>query len=147
MIPVATPPGRIVRLFVYGTLQPQAATPMADWIARRLVRSEPATMRGRLYAVQGDCGWFPALVRARGGGAQGTLCTVRLTRDDMATLDRYEGSEYRRAVVPVRTLHGRRIMAQAYVWRVGLPADSPAIAGGDFLAWLDAGRRRAFCGT
>lgn len=136
-----------MRLFLYGTLQPQVGTPMGAWIAARLVGSEPATVPGRLHAVRGGDGWFPALMAGGGRSVHGSLCTLRLTADDLAVLDRYEGREYRRLVVPVRTVAGRRIAAWTYVWRVGLPASAPAIDGGDFLAWLRTGRRRAFCGT
>lgn len=139
---------RRLRLFLYGTLQPQVGTDMGAWIAARLVASGPASAPGRLYGIRSDKGWFPALVPARGAqNVRGTLCTLRLEAGDLALLDRYEGAEYRRRTVPVRTAAGRRILAQTYEWRVGLPADASPIVGGDFLGWLHTGRRRAFGGT
>ncbi len=116
---------------------------MGDWLAARLLHAEPATMPGRLYAIGDPGGWFPALVPGR-QVVHGTVCTLRLGRGDLALLDRYEGAEYRRRALPVRTASGRCVKAQAYLWRAPLPPVAPAIAGGDFLAWLRAGRRRAF---
>jgi gamma-glutamylcyclotransferase (GGCT)/AIG2-like uncharacterized protein YtfP len=148
----AAGPGR-VRLFVYGTLQPRVGTPMGAWIAERLVRAEPATVAGRLWAVPAGeggpenepGGWFPALLPA--GPCRrvtGMVCTLRLTRAELGLLDRYEGHEYRRVALVARGLAGRGIAAQAYLWRVGLPPGSRPIADGDFLRWLRAGGRRAF---
>lgn len=133
------------RLFVYGTLQPQGGTRMGQWIAARLIRSEAASAPGRLFAVRGGNGWFPALLPPRGGKrVVGTLCWLSLGPGDLALLDRYEGSEYRRVAVPVRTMGGQREVAQLYLWKTALPHDEEAIADGDFLAWLRRTRRSAF---
>ncbi|MCJ2187247.1 gamma-glutamylcyclotransferase family protein [Novosphingobium beihaiensis] len=136
---------RPARLFVYGTLQPQAGTRMARWIKGRLVRSEAACVPGRLFAVQGGNGWFPALVPAKSGSrVQGTLCELALALGDLSLLDRYEGPEYRRACLPVQTGGGGSVPAQVYLWRIGLPPGAPAIAGGDFADWLRRTRRQPF---
>jgi gamma-glutamylcyclotransferase (GGCT)/AIG2-like uncharacterized protein YtfP len=136
---------RRLRLFVYGTLQPGGGTPMGDWVAARLIDIEPATVPGRLLAIREGDGWFPALLPARGGEqVRGTMCTLRLTPADLAFLDRYEGGEYRRVARSARSRSGRRIAVQLYAWRVAIPPACPTIAGGDFRAWLRAGRRRAF---
>ncbi|KHK92352.1 gamma-glutamylcyclotransferase family protein [Novosphingobium malaysiense] len=133
------------RLFVYGTLQPQAATRMGDWIAQRLVRCEPASAPGRLFAVRGGNGWFPALIPPSGQArVSGTLCWLDLEPGDLALLDRYEGREYRRVASPVRTASGLSEAGQLYLWRIALPDEAEAIAGGDFLAWLRRTGRRAF---
>lgn len=118
---------------------------MARWIAARLVKGEAASVPGRLFAIRGGNGWFPALVPAKSGArVRGTLCQLRLTPGDLARLDRYEGLEYRRAGLPVRTACGGRVRAQVYLWRIALPAKAPAIAGGDFPDWLRRTRRRPF---
>ncbi|MCJ2180781.1 gamma-glutamylcyclotransferase family protein [Novosphingobium album (ex Hu et al. 2023)] len=136
--------GRL-RLFVYGTLQPQAGTRMARWIEARLVKAEAASVPGRLFAVQGGNGWFPALVPAKSGArVQGTLCELRLAPGDLARLDRYEGQEYRRTCLPVRTGRAGLVPAQVYLWRIALPPEAPAIGCGDFAGWLLQTRRRAF---
>lgn len=121
-----------MRLFFYGTLRPDADTPMARWIAARLVRAEPGRAPGRLCAVPDARGWYPALVPGA-GRVRGVLCDLRLMPGDLARLDAYEGREYRRLALPVRTDRGR-IMAQAYGWRGGRPGC--VITGGDFLEWL-----------
>lgn len=136
---------RTLRLFVYGTLQPQAGTRMARWIEARMVAAEAASVAGRLHAIRGGNGWFPALVPAKSGARVcGTLCELRLAPGDLARLDRYEGLEYRRACLPVRTAGGGLTAAQTYLWRIALPPVAPAIAGGDFPRWLRRTRRRPF---
>ncbi|EIZ79700.1 hypothetical protein WSK_1677 [Novosphingobium sp. Rr 2-17] len=136
---------RTLKLFVYGTLQPHAGTRMAGWVASRQVWAEPASAPGRLQGVRGATGWFPALVPGKGAArVQGTLCVLRLTAGELALLDRYEGREYRRFALSVRTATGRRAVAQTYRWRVPLSTKSPTIARGDFLGWLRASRRRVF---
>lgn len=135
---------RTVRLFVYGTLQPHAGTRMAEWIAARLVHGVPAVAPGVLHAIDSADGWYPALLPAKGSArVQGTFCEVRMAVGDLALLDRYEGAEYRRIAVPVRTASGR-VLAQAYRWRVGMPDKAVRIAGGDFLDWLGANGGKAF---
>ncbi|EJL21794.1 gamma-glutamylcyclotransferase family protein [Novosphingobium sp. AP12] len=139
---------RTLRLFVYGTLQPQAGTAMGDWISARLVGIEPASAPGRLFAIGSEGGWFPALLPARGAcRLRGTLCELRLKPGELGRLDRYEGREYRRVTAPVRTASGRRGAAQLYLWRAPLPSGAPMIGGGNFLDWLRTGRRRPFSGT
>lgn len=134
-----------VRLFLYGTLQPGAGTVMGDWISARLVRGTGASAPGRLHGLRSKTGWFPALIPARGfHRVPGTLCEVRLRPGELAVLDRYEGGEYRRVTARVRTASGETMVARLYLWRVALPPDAPAIAGGDFLRWLRSGRRRSF---
>ena len=139
------PVKRVCRLFVYGTLQAQAGPRMGQWIAARLTRSEPASAPGRLFAVRGGNGWFPALLPPRGGKhVVGTLCWLSLGPGELALLDRYEGCEYRRVAAPVRTMEWQREVAQLYLWHTTLPHDVEAIADGDFLAWLRRTRRSAF---
>lgn len=139
-----SPPLKL-RLFLYGTLQPQAGTRIAGWLAARLESAEAASIPGRLHAIRGGTGWFPALVPAKGDGrVRGALCELRLRPGERALLDRYEGREYRRVTVCARTASGRRVAAQVYLWRVDLPPATPAISGGDFLEWLREGRRNAY---
>jgi len=133
------------RFFFYGTLQPGCGTRMASWVASRTARSVEASVPGRLHAVAGGNGWYPALLRARSGRrASGTLCELRLGPGDLARLDRYEGREYRRALLPVRTTSGKLRHAQAYVWRGALPSGASEIRAGNFVRWLAQTRRTAF---
>ncbi|MCT2399173.1 gamma-glutamylcyclotransferase family protein [Novosphingobium mangrovi (ex Huang et al. 2023)] len=133
------------RLFVYGTLQPQASTRMGRWVGARLEHAQAATVPGRLFAIRGGNGWFPALVPAKSGArVRGTLCDLVLAPGDLARLDRYEGREYRRMGLPVRTDDGTVRQAQVYLWRIALPPASPVIGDGDFLDWLRRTRRASF---
>lgn len=133
------------RLFVYGTLQPHAGTRMGGWIAERLLEARPASVPGRLHAVRGGNGWFPALTAAKGDSlVRGTLCTLSLEPGALARLDRYEGLEYRRVCLPV-SVGGRKAgHAQVYLWRIALPSDSLGIPRGDFLSWLRKTGRKSF---
>lgn len=118
---------------------------MARWIEARLAKAEAASVPGRLFAVHGGNGWFPALVPAKSGArVRGTLCELHLAPGDLARLDRYEGREYRRIGLPVRTRGAGLVRAQVYLWRIPLPVEAPAIAGGDFANWLLLTRRRPF---
>ncbi|MFC0203484.1 gamma-glutamylcyclotransferase family protein [Novosphingobium soli] len=131
-----------MRLFLYGTLQPQADTAIAAWVRARVVDAQPASVPGRLHGIDGGRGWYPALVRGT-GRVPGTLCALRLTRAELALLDRYEGCEYRRVTLPVRTASGQRVPAQAYLWRLAVPRGAPVIAGG-FAEWLGRTARCAY---
>ncbi|HKR92769.1 gamma-glutamylcyclotransferase family protein [Novosphingobium sp.] len=132
---------RRLRLFVYGTLQPQAGTPMARWIAARTLRAQPASAAGRLFALRAKEGWYPALIPAhRGLAVSGMLCELVLAPGELARLDLYEGQEYRRISQPVRTCDGRGMNAQLYSWRVALPPSRILIADGHFLDWMRAAR-------
>jgi len=139
---------RIMRtrtFFFYGTLQPGCGTGMAEWLESRLGPCTKASAPGALHAVSERNGWYPALIRGRAGQrVAGTLCEVRLGIGDLARLDRYEGHEYRRTVLPVITEQGGQMRALAYCWVGPLPKASVPIASGDFLGWLSATQRTAF---
>ena len=140
-MPAITEPARA--LFFYGTLQPGAGTAMAQWVAQRLLRAEPASVPGRLLAIRDGRRWYPALVPGQ-ARVRGTLCMLALKPGDWARLDRYEGREYRRVSRPARTGDGRRISARLYLWHRALPPGAMEITDGDFLAWLGRTRSTAF---
>lgn len=118
---------------------------MGGRVAARLVQSEPASAPGRLHAIRAGASWFPALVPGKGPArVHGTLCEMRLTAGELARLDRYEGREYRRVGLVVRTASGRGLSAQAYLWRIALPAKASLIERGNFLDWLRETRGKAF---
>ncbi len=131
------------RLFVYGTLQPQADTPMARWLAGRTVESVAATVPGRLYAIPDPRGWYPAGVAAADAAIAGALLTLDLAANDLARLDRYEGRDYRRTMVRARA-GGALVAAQAWRWDRQLPARARPVPSGDFRRWLDLTGHRAF---
>ncbi|PNU03700.1 gamma-glutamylcyclotransferase family protein [Novosphingobium guangzhouense] len=130
-----------MKFFFYGTLRPDAATAMAHWIAERVTRAERGSVPGRLYALPDRHGWYPALMRGA-GRVWGTVCHLRLRHGDLARLDSYEGPEYRRVTLPVRTDGGARTPAQVYVWRGACRGGH--LIGADFLEWLRASRHKAY---
>lgn len=133
-----------MQFFFYGTLLARAQTRMSRWIAPRIVRSAPATVRGRLLAMPAGGGWYPALL---GGGTKrvsGTVCTLRLGIGDLAQLDRYEGANYRRARAQLALAAGGKTNAEVYFWCGAMPAGARPVPDGDFLAWLEETGYRAF---
>jgi gamma-glutamylcyclotransferase (GGCT)/AIG2-like uncharacterized protein YtfP len=131
------------RLFLYGTLQPAADTPMARWLADRTVDARAARVPGRLFAIPDRRGWYPALVPGN-ASCLGTMILARLTREDRLMLDRYEGADYRLDRVRARDASGAVFPLATYTWRGRLPPDAHALPGGDFLSWLGPRRARAF---
>jgi gamma-glutamylcyclotransferase (GGCT)/AIG2-like uncharacterized protein YtfP len=131
-------------LFLYGTLQPAADTRMSRWLAQRSGAAMAASAPGRLVALRSGDGWYPALVPGRAGErCVGTLVRAVFGPGDLALLDRYEGREYRRGVLRVRTSAGSHA-AGVYVWHGAPPVGAIAIPGGDFLAWLARTGRSSF---
>jgi gamma-glutamylcyclotransferase (GGCT)/AIG2-like uncharacterized protein YtfP len=128
-------------IFVYGTLRRGATmhallAPGAEWVGR-------ARMRGRLF----DLGHFPGFADGRAGEwVQGEL--YRLAGADPAalldSLDRYEGTAFRREVREAVRDGGERVQAYVYVF-TGALRGRRRIASGDYLAEVSpaarAGRR------
>ena len=86
-------------LFVYGTLSDP------DLLAAVLGRATDArqclaAVAPGFVAVHYPRRIYPALVRAPGGRAEGLLL-LGLTAFELDLLDRFEGEEYRREIVPV----------------------------------------------
>lgn len=127
-----------MRFFLYGTLMQGSDTAMARWLGDRLDACEPGSVPGRMIAVRSATGWFPAILPrsgAQGGRVQGMVGEARLAPGELAVLDRYEGVEYRRAVMRVQTASGH-CTAQAWIWRFAPPPGSMPVPSGDFRAWL-----------
>ena len=99
------------RLFCYGTLQDEAV------VAALLGGVPPArgaVLRGyRRVALPGRP--WPGVIPVRGAVTLGTLYE-QLSPADVARLDRYEGTEYRRAIVRVLT-SGRPCRSWIYLPR------------------------------
>lgn len=101
MTTMSVPPCRGTLLFVYGTLRPFAAIPMALWLAAAAERVGEARTPGRLY----DLGSYPGLIapRRRGEWVAGDL--YRVTRRVLAALDRYEAPAFERVRATVELRH------------------------------------------
>ncbi len=136
-------PGRDSLLFVYGTLRPFVAIPMARWLAAEAHYVGPARARGRLY----DLGPYPGM-RAPYGPRQwvvGDLYRVASVRV-LRVLDRYEAgaARARPQFVRVRSVvtpqRGARRPAWVYLYRRGVWR-APRIWSGDYRRHLErAGR-------
>ena len=98
-------------LFVYGTLRRDAAGRQNALLGDARFAGE-ATTAGRLASI----GQYLALIVDRGGEEiAGELYELRSPRWE--TLDEYEGEDYRRVVIDVKTSDGRPARAWAYVLR------------------------------
>lgn len=86
-------------LFVYGTLRDPDL--LAAVLGRPLAAGEMlAAVAPGFRATHYPNRIYPALIRAPGGVAEG-LVLVGLSAFEWDLLDQFEGSEYRRAIVPV----------------------------------------------
>lgn len=95
------------RLFVYGTLQPNAS----DWwrLEPHAVSARPARMPGTLY----DTGLgYPALQLGDGPGVSGWVVHLAEPANALIELDEYEGAEYQR----VRVVLPGGMWCWTYVW-------------------------------
>lgn len=122
------------RLFVYGTLQSGLAN--AAHMATASFERVAATSPGHsLY----DLGPYPALVVGGEGVVMGEL--YRLSREDLARLDEFEGCPdlYQRAEIVLED--GTRAMA--YVMSPERVLGLARIPGGDFAAYLRSRPRTA----
>lgn len=133
--------------FFYGTLMQglRPAIPNIDF--NNFVGIGPATIAGRLYAIETPDGCYPALVLDTDNDARvHGYCfrNDRLTPDDVAALDRYElydpnnlaESEYRRIEASVHLDSGSNLVASLYAYNVALPDDARLIANGNFADFL-----------
>jgi gamma-glutamylcyclotransferase (GGCT)/AIG2-like uncharacterized protein YtfP len=101
------PAGFPGRVFVYGTLRPDAS----DWwrLEPHATGARPARMPGALY----DTGLgYPALLLGEGPGVAGWVVEVADPAQVLADLDEYEGTEYRR----VRVALPGGLWCWTYVW-------------------------------
>jgi len=121
----------IETVFVYGTLRAGGSNHFRMGGA---VHMGCGTVRGRLYRVD----WYPALFLDPGADVvQGELYQV--PRDAMASLDAFEGVEYRRVRVAVTCGNGGEV-TEAWVWEYLDPVDeSRRISTGDwFSEWKNS---------
>jgi gamma-glutamylcyclotransferase (GGCT)/AIG2-like uncharacterized protein YtfP len=120
-------------LFVYGTLRPFVAIPMARWLAAAAHHVGPARARGRLY----DLGPYPGMQAARGArewvvGDVYRVASPRVLR----VLDLYEAGtrvrpQFVRARCVVRLRRGGARAAWVYLYRRSVSA-ATRIVGGDY---------------
>ncbi|HLJ61203.1 MAG TPA: gamma-glutamylcyclotransferase family protein [bacterium] len=98
------------RLFVYGTLQDDAL--VARLVGRRLPWRR-AVLEGYRRTLDESIGYH-VVHPSTGASVDGRVIeTVDVAA--LAALDAYEGTEYRRVVIEVRTHDGRTVDAYTYV--------------------------------
>jgi gamma-glutamylcyclotransferase (GGCT)/AIG2-like uncharacterized protein YtfP len=88
-----------------------------------------ASVRGRLF----NLGEFSGAVKVPAAPARvlGELYYLPDAARALKSLDRYEGSLYKREVTEVKLQSGRRVQAWVY-WLKRLPASRRKIEGGDY---------------
>jgi gamma-glutamylcyclotransferase (GGCT)/AIG2-like uncharacterized protein YtfP len=125
-------------LFIYGTLMIASRHPMAARLAAESRVIEPATALGRLF----DLGAYPGAVPSDHPSERIHGVAVRLAhpKRTMPWLDAYEGASvddaepclFRRVIVPVQLVSGRRIDAWMYCYRGDL-GRARRLRGGRYL--------------
>ena len=131
-------PGRDSLLFVYGTLRPFVAIPMARWLAAEAHYVGPARARGRLY----DLGPYPGM-RAALSCRQWVVGDVYRGASPrvLRVLDRYEAGaravrpQFARVRCTVALARGGRRSAWVYLYRRGVWR-APRIPSGDYRRHL-----------
>ncbi len=142
-------------LFFYGTLIAGSGNAVEAAVHRKLVPVGRTTVKGRLYAIRDPLGWYPALLPGT-RPIHGMIYEVasNFGTADLALVDSYEGydprhperSLYLRKPIGFRDSNGRLQVADAYFYNAALPGGSRLVKGGDFHAWLEKNRLRAYSG-
>jgi gamma-glutamylcyclotransferase (GGCT)/AIG2-like uncharacterized protein YtfP len=96
------------RLFVYGTLR--SGQTARSLIVPHVVKFEPATIRGKIYAFPMG---YPGLVEGD-GEVKGELMTITDLAAAFALLDAYEGADFVRLLKMVTNAEGQGEAAWVY---------------------------------
>jgi gamma-glutamylcyclotransferase (GGCT)/AIG2-like uncharacterized protein YtfP len=128
-------------IFVYGILRPESPHPMA----RRLRIGARHVGKGSAPGVLYDLGYYPAAFFSEDAKTriQGNVFELKPDGKLLAALDEYEGTGhfYHRLVLEIALAKGGSIKAWAY--GVNEPPRAKLIASGDFIAHVNARKRRA----
>ena len=111
-------------VFVYGTLRPGGSNNFRMQGSRWL---GPATVCGHLHVVD----WYPALLLDEDAG-QVTGDLYEVPEDLLASLDDFEGTEYRRVRTMVQNADDEAVSAWVWEWNRETHGLLP-IPGGDWL--------------
>ena len=112
------------RLFVYGTLRSEFDNPHARRLREGARLLGPAWVEGSILHL----GRYPGFRRGRGGRVIGEVYELGDPVALLASLDAYEGDEYRRIAIDVAGFGAAWIYELAAV-----PAGACRIESGDFL--------------
>lgn len=131
-----------VHLFVYGTLRADVAEasprPAALGALGTMAANGERIGWGRVAGWLFDMGRYPAMRLATAPRLLVRGEVWRIRRGALASLDAYEGEDYRRVLRDVTMDGGMRLKAFAYVWLPGIDGLRP-IQSGDYL---DLAKRR-----
>ena len=127
-------------LFVYGTLRRQAGNSRHDLLAQHCRFYGPATLRGRLYEING----YPGAIESDNPGHRvaGELYRIIKRKPLFALLDDYEEcsdryplpQEYARKRIRVETVGGKALQAWVYLYNYPVQGLTE-IRHGDYLRY------------
>ena len=105
------------RLFIYGSLQPGG--PNEHVLAAIAGEWEPAVIQGNLVKAGwgADMGYPGLVLNESGKDVHGHVFASSNLSAQWATLDEFEGEEYKRVVASVTLLSGEQVSAHVYVLR------------------------------
>jgi len=129
-----------MHLFVYGTLRPGIAHPMARWLTGFAEESAEARMRGRLFELGGYPGMRPAA--GEDEWVMGEVLRLREAESIWPYLDEYEGAEFERVRGEALTASNEAVACWVYMCRKE-PAQHLRIPGGDYLCQTRWGTPRS----
>jgi gamma-glutamylcyclotransferase (GGCT)/AIG2-like uncharacterized protein YtfP len=125
----------VKRLFVYGTLR--SGQPARSLIADHVLAAEPASARGRMFALADG---YPGFLPGPEGRVVGEVMTLSDLAAAFALLDAYEGDDFTRALEEIELGDGKLTWAWCYVLSSPSLADEgELIPGGDWSAHLRGG--------
>jgi len=100
-----------MNIFTYGSLM---FAPVWQRVVRGACRREEAMLAGHArFAISGET--YPGMVRQPGASVSGMLYR-EVGAEDVAALDVFEGSAYRRVPVLVRLASGAELAAETYLY-------------------------------
>ena len=119
----------IKKIFVYGSLRKGARN--FDKIKNFIFSSQNGTVRGKLYVRKDN---YVFLIDAK-GKVVGELLSIKGGNAALKLFDLFEGREYKRKFVPIKTQDG---IEEAYVYYYSgqIPLDSTHIKSGDWIEFV-----------
>ncbi len=122
------------RLFVYGNLR--RGQPARNQIADHVVSWQPATARGRIYALPDG---YPGLVPGGDGQVTGEVVVLRDLAAVFPLLDAFEGENYARVLQKAVDAAGAELSTWVYALADPVLAEhGEPIESGDWVAWQSA---------